>query len=129
MTSNTLEKRGKIVAFKVIFAQLSVTLLVSVIALFVEMQVGFSVFVGGMVGVIPNSYFALKAFSVAGARQAQQVVKSFYLGEAIKLILTILLFILAFKFLSVNPKALFLGYALTLVVNWLAIGFLKTDGL
>jgi ATP synthase protein I len=125
--AGSLVKRVRRVAFKVIGIQLIVVVAISLIALAIDFKTGYSVFVGGMVCVIPASYFAFKAFSVAGAQRAREVVKAFYLGEVIKLLLTVVLFIVAFKLLQVSPAPMLMGYFMTLVANWLATGFLKTE--
>ena len=40
-----------------------------------------SVLAGGAVTIIPNIFFALKAFRYAGARSSEKVMESFYSGE------------------------------------------------
>ncbi len=125
--TDTLVKRVRKVAFKVVGIQLVVAVIVSLIALLIDFKTGFSVFVGGMVCVIPSSYFAFKAFSVAGAQKSREVVRAFYMGEVIKLLLTVVLFIVAFKLLPISPAPMLTGYFLTLLANWLATGFLRTE--
>ena len=55
-----------------------------------------SVWVGGMIHIIPHAWFAEIAFTKAGARQAIGVVTDFYLGQAAKFLLTAVLMLLAF---------------------------------
>lgn len=55
---------------------------------------GYSGLCGGLIAWLPNLYFAWKAFRFTGARAAQAIVRSFYAGEAGKLILTAVLFAL-----------------------------------
>ncbi|AHA25221.1 ATP synthase I chain family protein [Pseudomonas aeruginosa] len=74
-----------------------------------------------MIAWLPNCYFAYKAFRFSGARAAREIVRSFYAGEAGKLILTAVLFALTFA--GVKPlmaPALFGVYLLTLMVSWCA---------
>ncbi len=82
---------------------------------------GYSGVAGGLIALLPNAYFAHKAFRYRGARAAREIVRSFYAGEAGKLILTAALFTLAFA--GVKPldvPALFGAYLLTLMVSWFA---------
>nr|WP_178111167.1 F0F1 ATP synthase subunit I [Pseudomonas sp. 8Z] len=82
---------------------------------------GYSALLGGMIAWLPNLYFAHKAFRYSGARAAREIVRSFYAGEAGKLILTFVLFALTFA--GVKPLAapvLFGVYLLTLMVSWFA---------
>lgn len=66
---------------------------------------------GGMAVVLPNALFARLAFRHAGARQAQQIVRSFYLGEALKLVLTAGLLVCVFVWVNpLVPAAIFAGF-------------------
>ncbi len=121
MRTQTLAKQGKILALKVVLLQIIVVLVATVLAFYWKEVASFSIWVGGVICILPNSYFAFKAFKYAGARQAHQIVVNIYAGEAVKILLTVVLFVVAFKILSVLPGPLFLGYALALVFNWLAL--------
>ncbi|TBU92129.1 F0F1 ATP synthase subunit I [Phytopseudomonas dryadis] len=82
---------------------------------------GYSGLCGGLIAWLPNLYFAHKAFRFSGARAAQAIVRSFYAGEAGKLILTAVLFALVFA--GVRPLdalAVFGVFLLTQLVNWFA---------
>ncbi|MBO3275946.1 F0F1 ATP synthase subunit I [Pseudomonas schmalbachii] len=82
---------------------------------------GYSALLGGLIAWLPNLYFAYKAFRYSGARSARLIVRSFYAGEAGKLILTAVLF--ALVFVGVKPieaLSLFGVYLLTLMVSWCA---------
>ena len=82
---------------------------------------GYSGFCGGLIAWLPNVYFTHKAFRFSGARAAQAIVRSFYAGEAGKLVLTAVLFALVFA--GVRPLdalALFSVFLLTQLVNWFA---------
>lgn len=80
----------------------------------------YSAFLGGLVFLLPNAYFAFKAFRYAGARAARQIISSFYQGEAGKLILSAVLFTTVFIWIQpLDVAALFLTFAIMLVINWL----------
>jgi len=82
---------------------------------------GYSGLCGGLIVWLPNLYFAHKAFRFSGARAAQNIVRSFYAGEAGKLILTAVLFALTFAGVKpLEPLALFGVFLLTQVVSWFA---------
>ncbi|WP_426150915.1 F0F1 ATP synthase subunit I [Pseudomonas sp. DC3000-4b1] len=116
------------VVFPVLVAQL-ITLLVAALVLW-QWQgptSGYSGLCGGLIGWLPNVYFAMKAFRFSGARAAQAIVRSFYAGEAGKLILTAVLFALAFVGVKpLAPLALFGVFFLTQVVNWFAPLLMRT---
>ena len=113
---------SRLPAFRLLLVQL-VVVLVAAISLWISWGpvAGYSGLLGGMIAWLPNCYFAYKAFRFSGARAAREIVRSFYAGEAGKLILTAVLFALAFA--GVKPlmaPALFGVYLLTLMVSWCA---------
>lgn len=109
-----------------VFPVLVVQLLVLLLSTLVLWQwqgavAGYSGLCGGLIAWLPNMYFAHKAFRFTGARAAQAIVRSFYAGEAGKLILTAVLFALTFA--GVKPLealAVFGVFFLTQLVNWFA---------
>ena len=108
--------------FPVLMAQLVVLLLAATLTWQWRGNVaGYLALLGGMIAWLPNLYFAHKAFRYSGARAAREIVRSFYAGEAGKLILTFVLFALTFA--GVKPleaPMLFGVYLLTLMVSWFA---------
>eukprot|EP01132_Coremiostelium_polycephalum_P013877 gene13877-16878_t len=95
-TPNTLPFH-RLAVFPVLVAQF-VILLIASLALWYWYGVvaGYSGLCGGLIALLPNMYFAHRAFRFSGARAAQAIVRSFYAGEAGKLILTAVLFALTF---------------------------------
>ena len=79
-----------------------------------------SALLGGLVGIVPNAFFAIKLFKYQGARAAKQIVNSFYKGEALKIVLSIFLFTLVFIFCKITPLAFFASYVLVLMTHWFA---------
>ncbi len=125
----TLLSGGKIIANKVVFNQFVAISILALMTLTLSFNTGFSLFVGGMIGVIPALVFAHKAFQYAGARQARQVVRAFYLGEALKLVLTLVFFILVFGLTTLNPKAVLSGYGVALVTHWVSLVIVKNNAI
>jgi ATP synthase protein I len=84
-----------------------------------------SALLGGLVAIIPQVIFGLCVFKYAGASKAQQVIDAFYQGEKIKLLLTVILFALAFKFFTLVPIAFFTVFCLVVITSLLTPFFLK----
>jgi ATP synthase protein I len=106
--SNVLARRGRLAAYKLVLVQAAVASIISI--LFFVMwgaQHGLSALAGGVIAVLPNFVFATLAFSHSGASSAVKVIKSFYWGEAVKMLLTIALFSLVFINLKVGFMPLF----------------------
>ncbi len=85
-----------------------------------------STLVAGVVTIIPNMFFAFKAFRYAGAQSSKKVVESFFSGVKFKMALTALLFALAFKFLVLLPIPFFVMFCIVMVMPLLAPIFLKS---
>ncbi len=113
--------------YKVIIAQLAVTIFIAVISLLISGTVlAYSALLGGLISTLPNGYFALHAFRYQGARNAQNVVKGFIRGELGKIIITVVLFALSFTLItSLNELALILGFTLIHFVGVVMSGFIS----
>jgi len=106
-------------AFRLLLVQLAVASCAAVVLFcFVGKVAGYSGLLGGLIAWLPNLYFSFKAFRYRGAHAAQDIVRSFYSGEAGKLILTAVLFALTFAGVKpLSAPALFGVYLFTLLVN------------
>ena len=113
--------------YKVIIAQLAVTVFIAVFSLLLSgIVLAYSALLGGLISAVPNSYFALHAFRYQGARNAQNVVKGFIRGELGKIIITVMLFALSFTLItSLNEIALLLGFTLTHFTGVVMSGFIS----
>ncbi len=125
MGSN-LAKKGRLLAIKVCFFQcLTVTLISSLILVIFDTHYGLSALMGGLICVVPNSVFALLAFRYSGASQNEQVVRSFSQGSKLKLALTIILGVMAFNWLKLEPLPLFGTFIAATIAQWIALATLK----
>jgi len=71
---------------------------------------------GGVVGIIPNVFFAYKAFKFAGARASKKVVESFFSGVKLKMALMALLLGLSLKFVELSPLPFFSMFCLVMAL-------------
>ncbi len=110
--------RGKTYAYTVLAKQtIAVIIVATIVLIFASVHAGYSVFIGGLVCILPNVYFASRVFRHEGARAARKILSSFYIGEAVKLLLTALFFGVALVVLKIQPLALFGGY----LVAWFSL--------
>ena len=124
--SKVLARRGRWSAYKLVMMQAAIAGGASIIFFAVwGAQFGYSALAGTAIAVLPNFVFATLAFSHMGASVAGKVLKGFYWGEAVKLLLTIALFSLVFINLKVAFMPLFVCYVLALVVHWAAPLYFK----
>lgn len=83
---------------------------------------GKSLLVGGLIFLIPQSWFAWRVFRFTGAGAAREVVQGFYRGEAGKFLLTTVGFASAFLVAGpLHAVALFGAYIVLHVVHWLLL--------
>jgi ATP synthase protein I len=71
---------------------------------------------GGLIGVVPNAFLAARVMSPRAGSSAKSLLRAGWLGEIGKLLITALLFVVAFKNLQpLHPGFLFTGYIATLL--------------
>ena len=105
---------------RLLLFQLSIAVLFPLVMLPFGTNAALSAAAGGLASLIPNLYFAYRTFRYSGARSAQMILRSFYSGEAIKLIMTALIFAVVFKYLkTLNVAALFGGFIMVQMAVWL----------
>ncbi len=113
--------------YRFIFLQLLLVLFVSLGIFYVlGCLSAYSFLLGALASILPSVYMAWRVFGQKKVMPAREVVKSFYRGEAGKLVLTALLLSLVFVF--VEPLAagsFFAGFVLAILSHWLSPFILK----
>jgi len=93
-----------------------------------DLVAAYSILLGGFISIVPNGYFAWKAFRFRGARNTPLIVKSFYAGETGKLIMTGVLFALVFAGIKpLNELAVILSFIFTIAVGLVATGWIYSS--
>lgn len=112
---------------RLLFAQLLTVMVMGMLgAIFAGGSAALSALTGGLVCLLPNAYFAWRAFRYQGAQFARDIVKSFYRAEAGKFGLTAALFTLVFIAVPPSNPAFFFGaYVATLFTQWLGPWLLR----
>ncbi|HHW78179.1 MAG TPA: F0F1 ATP synthase assembly protein I [Xanthomonadaceae bacterium] len=109
---------------KITAIQLLLTLLVAAAAFVVSgFQAAYSALIGGGISTLVTLYFASKVFSVRIGSPAAKVARAFYVGEVVKLLLTVVLLSGALIWFDVSPLPLLLAYMAALMAYWLALPF------
>ena len=124
--ATSLTQEGRQLARKVLFYQaLIVTLFTLVFTIFLGEYSGISALYGGVVCLVTGAVFAFIAFRFAGASQNQLVVRSFNKGSKLKFIITIVMFVMVYKWQNLQPLPLLVSYFVTLMAQWPIIIFLS----
>lgn len=118
--SQSLARKGRMQAYKMVLVQLAISFILFLIGLLISGTISLSLGVGSLIVVLVNFVFATIVFRKSGAQAAQQVKRAFAFGESIKLMLTIVLLVLAFTVLPVHAGALLIGFSIIVLSQWFA---------
>ena len=124
--SQVLIQRGYQQAKKLLLIQTLLILVVASFGLLKELMVAVALLSGGLAVLLANGFFVYKAFSKSGAQQSKQVVRAFYFGETVKIILSAGMIVLAFLLLPGFEVYVLVGYVAALLGQWLAPVIIKT---
>jgi len=108
--------------YRIPLIQLAVLLPLSAAAWYYSATIAYSVLLGGLIHLLPNTVFASRAFSVQGASARQSILLSMGLGQVWKFILTMVAF--AAIFIAVKPLnfiAVFSAYIVMFIVHTMAL--------
>ncbi|MGH8219981.1 MAG: ATP synthase subunit I [Steroidobacteraceae bacterium] len=109
-------------AFGIVLGQAGVTLLAALVSFVVGGSKGaVSALLGGGIGTAASLAMAAIAFGRT-PRSALMILAAFFLGELVKLLLMIGLFVAAWHFMRPSPGAMFAAYGATFLVYWVALG-------
>lgn len=99
--------------------QLIIVLLIALIlSIFSGYKNAISALLAGVTALLPSLFFARSLFRHSGAHSARAIVKSFYVGEALKIVTSIFLFTAVFIFFRVNPLVFFVTYIVVVLTHW-----------
>ena len=115
---------AKQVTRRITVVQLLLTLLIAAASfVFGGFKIAYSALIGGGISILVTLYFASKVFSVRVGSPAAKIARAFYVGEVIKLLLTVVLLSGALLCFDVSPLPLLLAYMAALMAYWLALPF------
>ena len=119
----TLElPQARRLAMSVVLGQVAITVVAAIICVAVwGSNAGISAAVGGGISVISSCALALIGFGSPADAPAERVARAFYVGEGVKLAVTVALFVTVFLTLKVSFAALFGTYIATLFAYWIAL--------
>lgn len=107
---------------RILAVQFVVTLsAVLIAAVFGDAKTVRSAGAGGGIGFAVTACFAFLVFRVRPGAAAGKMARALFLGEAVKFVLTVLLFAAALLFMDLAFMPFILTYAVTLAAYWLAL--------
>jgi len=76
---------------------------------------------GGSIGIVAGLYQALRMFRVDASKDLEGFMRGVYIGEAVKIALTVALMIAAIRVLGVEMLPFMIGYIAIYSVYWIAL--------
>ncbi|MGH8604779.1 MAG: ATP synthase subunit I [Gammaproteobacteria bacterium] len=112
----------KKIAYRIVAAQTLVTVVLALLLLGISGgRSAYSALVGGLVSVFSNFYLAAKLFRFERGAAPASIVRAFYIGEGIKILITAASFVVIFAVLHTEALYVLLTYGATLLVYWFAL--------
>ena len=103
----------------VVLPALTALLIGLILLVLVGKQAGYSVMLGVLVWGIPNGFVAYRLFANVSAHAANQWINSLYFAQAVKLLLTMVLFVLIIKLFTLSLGYFFVGFCVPQLLFWL----------
>jgi F0F1-type ATP synthase assembly protein I len=120
--AGALHNHSRRIALSVVAGQVAVALVTAlVLTVLCNGRFGYSALVGAGIGILPTYYLALRMFRRTASMSPEQALRNIYLGEGIKVVFTISLFVLAMLLLDVELSIVGATYLATVAVNWVAV--------
>jgi ATP synthase protein I len=107
-------------AYKLVFWQHVIVVGLALIVFLLQgLQSGLSALLGGLAYGLPNVMFVWRVFARTSAQAAKQFLFAFVVGEATKLLMSAVLFVLIVKFLPVKLLSVLAGYIAAIIAFWI----------
>lgn len=122
-------KENRAAIFGLSYLQMVLTLVLSMFLYFSDDKVSaYSLLLGGMIYILPTLGFVQCVFSTVKQQTPQLMAILFYIGEVVKIILTAVLFLLCFLFVSsLNVPLLFVTYIAMMVTNLIGMAVIGNN--
>ena len=104
-----------------VFETITVMLTGFIVFIFSSLEFTYSVILGGFAYILPNASFAQLSLKIS-ATNSSNILTWFYVGEAMKIVTTIVFFALSFLLVEMlNFGLMILTYGLVLLVNLIGL--------
>lgn len=120
--TQTFQKARRAV-FRLAGWQLALTVALTALAFVASgSETAMSVLVGGLIGMLAGIYQAQRLLRVDAGTHPEAFMRGLWVSEALKIVLTVAMFIAAIRLLTVQMVPTIIGYAGTYIVYWVALG-------
>ncbi len=127
MSGNREIIKNRTTAFRLVYVQLVITVVIALLSYtYSGLVSAYSVLLGSVVYILPNIYFVRCAFRKVESQTPQSMMSWFYIGEAVKILLTVALFAICFALVKpLNVALLFAAYIVMMIVNLAGMALIK----
>ena len=117
-------------ALSVVLGQAAVTLLCALVSWGIaDLRAAVSALLGGGISSVASLAMAYVGFGREATTDPQRAIRAFFVGEAAKVAVVIVLFVVVLKTMKVVPLAMLGSYVATFAVFWVALANgLPADG-
>jgi ATP synthase protein I len=116
-------QKARLAVFRLTVWQLLLTAALALLALLlIDKNFATSVLAGGLIGMLAGFYQAQRMLRVDAGKHPEEFMRGLWISEALKIVLTVALFIVAIRSLQVEMVPTIVGYAGTYMVYWAALG-------
>jgi F0F1-type ATP synthase assembly protein I len=116
-------QKARLAVIRLTVWQLLLTIALAFIALLlIDSIFAASVLVGGLIGMLAGFYQAQRMLRVDAAEHPEAFMRGLWISEALKIVLTVALFIAAIRLLNVQMVPTMVGYVGTYIIYWAALG-------
>jgi F0F1-type ATP synthase assembly protein I len=116
-------QKARLAVFRLVGWQLALTVALAALGLVVGSgETATAVLVGGLIGMLAGFYQAQRLLRVDAGMYPEAFLRGLWISEALKIVLTVAMFIAAIQLLRVQMVPTIVGYAGTYIVYWVALG-------
>lgn len=116
-------------AFQLVAGQAAIAGVVALLcAALMGAQAGLAAAAGGAIGALASLVQVLSGFRRSAGNDARAIARGFYRGEALKIAVTVVLFVLVLRGRRLPAGPLLAGYVATFVAYWVALARLARAG-
>jgi ATP synthase protein I len=119
MVQQTLSPQPLKIAYQLVALQGVFVIIVAILAYRWGIQAAYSVFLGGVVLILPNIWFAHRFIHRWRTRSIKQLASGLYLGELIKLLICGFLSAIFVKLVALDYRAFLLGLVSAQILYWI----------
>ena len=121
MGTDEIIRNRAIVSKLLVFETITVMLTGFIVFILSSLEFTYSVILGGFAYILPNAIFAKLSLKIS-ATNSSNILIWFYVGEAMKIVTTIVFFMLSFLLVEMlNFGLMILTYGLVLLVNLIGL--------